>query len=160
MRTFTFRRARGREGQALAEMAFLLPVLLILVFGIIEISSAWRTFSVLTNATREGARSAVVPDATAERVKQRVEETMISGRLVWSDDMLTMECINAQTGAVIVADGVCTGMGRTGSVARIRVDYPYTFGFLAPLARWACRGDCDDAFGAINIANTSTMRNE
>ena len=48
------------SGQALAEMALILPILLLLVFGLIEFGTAWRDYQVITNAAREGARWSVV----------------------------------------------------------------------------------------------------
>ncbi len=51
------RRKRASDrGQSLAEMALALPFLLILIFGVIEFSMALRSYVVVTNATREGAR--------------------------------------------------------------------------------------------------------
>ena len=61
----TSRRSRLRErGQSLAEMALVLPMLLILIFGVVEFSMALRSYQQLTNATIDllGA-SGVVWDA-------------------------------------------------------------------------------------------------
>ena len=51
---------RGLRGQSLVEFALILPVLLILVFGIIDFGMGLRSYISLTNATREGARFAAV----------------------------------------------------------------------------------------------------
>jgi Flp pilus assembly protein TadG len=51
------RKRRRREGgQSLVEFAIVLPIFLVLVFGIIDFSMALRSYVALTNATREGAR--------------------------------------------------------------------------------------------------------
>jgi hypothetical protein len=59
--------ARGRarqRGQSMVEMALILPVFLMFIFGIIEIGRAWAAKQALTNAAREGARVMVLPYGT------------------------------------------------------------------------------------------------
>jgi len=64
----------NRRGNAVVEMALVLPMLLLLVFGITEFGRAWMTVNVMHTASREGVRLAVVtgPDVTA--VETRVTE--------------------------------------------------------------------------------------
>ncbi len=47
---------RREQAQSLVELALLLPVLLLLVLGTLEIGRSFRTYITLNNATREGAR--------------------------------------------------------------------------------------------------------
>ncbi len=54
------RRGKGSRGQSLVEFAFVMPLLMILVFGIIDFSMGLRSYISLTNATREGARYGAV----------------------------------------------------------------------------------------------------
>lgn len=56
------KRIRGMNsaGQALVEMAIILPLLLLLVIGIFEFGRAMYTKNTLTHAARAGARTAVV----------------------------------------------------------------------------------------------------
>jgi Flp pilus assembly protein TadG len=49
-------RAKDERGAALVEMAVILPVLLLLVFGLIEFSRAFNAKAVVTHASREGVR--------------------------------------------------------------------------------------------------------
>jgi Flp pilus assembly protein TadG len=65
----------GRSGewaQGLVEMALALPVLLLVVMGIVDFGLALRSYVVVTNASREGARYAIVCPATDELIKSRV----------------------------------------------------------------------------------------
>ena len=64
-------RLRDTRGNAVVEMALILPFLLLLVFGITEFGRAWMTVNVLQSAAREGARLAVVttPDVPAVRAR-------------------------------------------------------------------------------------------
>ena len=51
---------RDQDGAAAVEFALLLPLLVLLLFGIIEFGLAFNTRIQATNAAREGARMAVV----------------------------------------------------------------------------------------------------
>jgi Flp pilus assembly pilin Flp len=51
---------RDQEGAAAVEFALLLPLLVLLLFGMIEFGLAFNTRIQATNAAREGARQAVV----------------------------------------------------------------------------------------------------
>ena len=50
-----------RKGQNLVEFALLVPILLLIVFGIAEFGRAWMTRNILTGAAREAVRLAAVP---------------------------------------------------------------------------------------------------
>jgi Flp pilus assembly protein TadG len=78
----TSRTRLGNErGQALLETAMTLPLVLLVAVSIIEFGRAYQTSQVLTNAAREGARVAVLPNAKAADVQQRVRDYMKSGQL-------------------------------------------------------------------------------
>ncbi len=62
-----------RAGAAALEMAMVLPLLFLLVFGIIEMGRAIMVNQVITNAAREGARRAVIPGATDAHVEGRID---------------------------------------------------------------------------------------
>jgi Flp pilus assembly protein TadG len=49
---------RAQSGQALVEAAIVLPVILIVVFGIINFAIVWNHWESLTDAVRAGARAA------------------------------------------------------------------------------------------------------
>ena len=54
----------GQRSQALIEFALISPVLLLLIFGIIDIGRAVFYYDTLTHAAREGARAAVGASST------------------------------------------------------------------------------------------------
>jgi hypothetical protein len=156
-------RVRNRRGQALAEMAIVLPILLLLVFGIIEMANAWRTFQVVVNAAREGARVAILStgQTAAQReaaIEERVEQYLISGNLDPDADgaAIIIRCFLASG---TESSPVC-GTARSGGESRIRVEYPYDFMLLRPVVRLACGEACTGGFGQITIASTASMRNE
>ena len=65
---------RNRRGNAVVEMALVMPILLLLVFGITEFGRAWMTVNILHTASREGARLAVVTGPDVPAVETRVNE--------------------------------------------------------------------------------------
>ena len=71
---YTQRRASQR-GTSAVELALILPVFLLLVFGMMELSVALYDQAVITNASREGARAGVVlrnPKLTSAEIQQLV----------------------------------------------------------------------------------------
>jgi Flp pilus assembly protein TadG len=58
--------AREEQGQALLEFAFVLPVLLILLLGVIVFGIAFNNYLTLTNATNIGAQLLVISPGTAD----------------------------------------------------------------------------------------------
>lgn len=60
------RRRGAATGSAAVEFAFVLPILLLLIAGIVDFGRAMYTQSILTNAAREGARAGVMGVAPAD----------------------------------------------------------------------------------------------
>ncbi len=58
--TPTMEQAQSQKGNALVEFALILPVFLALIFGVVTFSLALYNKTVLTMATREGARAGAV----------------------------------------------------------------------------------------------------
>jgi len=65
---------RSNRGVAVIEFALVLPLLLLLCFGITEFGRAWMTMNVLTSAAREGVRLAAVTAPDTPAVEQRVRD--------------------------------------------------------------------------------------
>ena len=66
----------GQKGAAALEFALVLPLLVLLTFGIIEFSLLLYNKAMLTNASREGARAGIVfsdPRADDAYIKTKVE---------------------------------------------------------------------------------------
>jgi Flp pilus assembly protein TadG len=66
-------RSRPRRGSTLVEAAIVLPLLILVVFGLIEYGSLLLRLQQIENATRQAARYAATPDAT-----QAATTTLIS----------------------------------------------------------------------------------
>jgi len=65
------RRATGDEGAALVEAALVLPFLVIMVFGIVELGFLFRSASIVNSASRSGARLAAANYGSATTSAQQ-----------------------------------------------------------------------------------------
>ena len=78
------RKRLNQKGAAAVEFGLVLPVLLVLVFGIVEFSVALYDKAVVTNASREGARAGIVfrdPPVTNDEISSIVS-TYCQNRLI------------------------------------------------------------------------------
>jgi Flp pilus assembly protein TadG len=62
----------SRRGTAAVEFAVVAPLLMLLVFGMVEYGRLVMVQQVLTNASREGARTAILAGSNADSVQQLV----------------------------------------------------------------------------------------
>lgn len=72
------RRLRFRGGNAVLEMALVMPVLIALTFGCVTYGYAMFLKHSLQSASREGARAAIVSGATATDVQNAVDASMLA----------------------------------------------------------------------------------
>ena len=148
-------RARREEGAALIETAFVLPIMLLVCVGILEFGRAYQTWQVVTNAAREGARVAILPEYPDTSVTNRVRTYLKNGGLpasIVDDTTKTKVLITATTIPVDAAGTV------TASAARIVVEYPFEFMVLQPVAKLVVSGST--AGDAFTMRMTTIMRNE
>jgi Flp pilus assembly protein TadG len=72
---------KGRRGAAAVEFAVVLPIFIILVFGMIEYGRMVMVQQVITNASREGARRAVLDGATTSAVQSSVTTYLTNAQI-------------------------------------------------------------------------------
>jgi Flp pilus assembly protein TadG len=148
MKSQSMRWRRDDRGTALIEMAFTLPLLLLISLGIIEFGRAFQTWQILTNAAREGARVAVLPGMSDSMVTARVQEYIDAGVL----DASVTPTITIQRNATI-----SYGTG-TASGSKVLVSYPYKFMVLNGIAKLVVSGTTVGS--DFTMATSATMRNE
>lgn len=132
---------RDRRGSELVEFALIMPLLLFIVFGIVDFGLAIFDKAVVTNAAREAARAGIVfaPTRLTTAEIQTVAQTYCATNLV------TFGTPAAPNVAVTGAGGA------SGSELSVVVTYTYTWGIIPgfmPL------GD------GINLTARSVMRME
>lgn len=122
MRRLLTRSRRDEAGAELVEFALVLPILLLLVAGIVDFGFLFQRYEVVTNAAREGARTATLPGYSQADVRQRVQSYLTSGGL-------------SSTAAISVVSAPTTlASGRTVNLTTVTVDYPNTFTLIGPFA--------------------------
>jgi Flp pilus assembly protein TadG len=140
---------RSERGTAMLETALVLPLLMLVAVGIFDFGRAYQTWQVLTNAAREGARVAVLPNATPAQVQARVAAYMQAGQLG-----------NAATATVAVNQAATVSLGASGTATAslVTVNYPYSFMVLGPIANMIQGGP---SIGApFTMVASAEMRNE
>ncbi|MBG0790011.1 MAG: pilus assembly protein [Desulfovibrionaceae bacterium] len=73
------RNKRQRRGLAAVEMALVLPVFLLLLMGIMDVSRLYWTQGVVRDAAFEGARTAILHEPTTLQVETAVVEKLAAG---------------------------------------------------------------------------------
>ena len=129
-------------------MAMTLPLLLLVAVGIFELGRAYQTEQILTNAAREGARMAVLPNASTSNIQSRVIGYLQSGQL----------SNYAYASVAVVTNAVLAVNGTTASASIVTVSYPFQFMVLNPIARLVSSGS---TLGSpMTLTATAEMRNE
>jgi Flp pilus assembly protein TadG len=110
-------RSRGETGASAVEFAIVLPILVLLIFGIIEFSVALYDKAMITNASREGARAGIVfrvPSVTDGEIANVVNNYLGSSLITF--------------GTPVAANTTVTRYGyNPGDELRVTVNYTYTF---------------------------------
>jgi Flp pilus assembly protein TadG len=71
---------RTQSGQGLVEFAIILPILLIILAGVLDLGRLWYAYVAVTDAAAEGATYAAIDPADSTGIYKRAEEA--SGGLV------------------------------------------------------------------------------
>ena len=109
------KRSNSDRGQAILEVAIVLPLLLVMVMGIVDFGLGLRDWITVTNATREGARVAAI-GSSCSSIRQRVKDA--SSGLITSDSEITISPSDCKFSS--------------GDSAKVTVQYSYKL--LTPLA--------------------------
>ncbi len=90
-RRWSDRWRQGRRGAVTVEMALVLPIFTMLVFGIIEFGRGFMIMQLVTNAAREGCRRAIIDGSTNNDVSSYVQTFMqTSGNVPTSATAVTI----------------------------------------------------------------------
>lgn len=72
---------RNRQGATVVEVGILLPIFLLILFAIMDISRLYWTQNVVRGAAYEGARIAILVEATDDQVQSTILDELVSGGL-------------------------------------------------------------------------------
>jgi hypothetical protein len=134
MKTQCLNILKKSDGAALVELAIILPVLLLLAFGVFELGRAIQAKNIITNMSREGANLAARPG-----IKNTNEAYVIMHSIATTADPLDMGT-NGMIYITVVM-GVDDGTGTNTIDPIVQEQYRYVGGGYAATSRvW---GDCD-----------------
>ena len=129
-------RARGEEGQAIIEFAFVMPVLFTLVFGVIVFGIALNNYLVLTNATNISAQQLSIsrgqttdPCNTAVQAFYSAAPNLIQSSLTFSYVLNG----SSYSGTSCSSSSTTTGAAGnlvSGQTAQLTVTYPCNLKFF------------------------------
>jgi Flp pilus assembly protein TadG len=123
------------RGAELVEFAFVLPILLVVIGGIVDFGLLFQRYEVVTNAAREGARLASLPGYNESAVRSHVRNYISQGLALY-DDRLDAAVPNSSSGVAVdpVTLSVNPGAGTINIPGtRVTVTYQHTFIMLGPV---------------------------
>lgn len=151
---------KSEKGVSAVEFALIAPLLFVLTFGIIEFSLLLFDKAVVTNASREGARAAIVfhTDSTGkyEAISETVVKEVVSNYAEKYLVSLGGAGVLDTSIAYTAKDGGAATAGESGGDVLVTVTYPYTF-LVFPNLSELIGGSFDDT---IAVAGTTLMRME
>jgi len=134
-------------GVSVIEFAVVLPLLLLVLFGIIEMSLVLYNQAVITNAAREGARFGILfnTDVDGNYTPHTLGEIQAVVNNYLQDNLVSFAAASATVTTPTVG-------GSTGDPLAVRVQYTYTFLVLPNLA--------NSVAGNLNLVSEAVMRME
>ena len=127
---------RNRRAAAAVEFAVVAPVFFLLVFGMIEYGRMVMVQQVITNASREGARLAVLDGATASSVTTTVNSYLSAGSI---------------TGATVTVSPNPPTTAQNGDPVTVTVSIPFSQVSWLPSPMY---------LGATTLTSATVMRRE
>ncbi len=108
---------KTERGQALVEMALVLPILIMLIFGIVEFGRILNTYMTVTELSREGARKGAVGGTDSE-ITATVQNNAAAVGLEVSD---------------LTVNIVPTSVGKRARGTSVKVEVIYPVDIIAPV---------------------------
>lgn len=107
---------RRRRGAAAVELAIVLPFLLALVLGMLEIGRAIMATNALTTAAREGVRAGVVANGDNAKITAAVNSSLTAQKIPLSNVQVAVKVNNVTANVSSAA---------TGAAVSVTVSVPY-----------------------------------
>lgn len=126
---------KNKKGQSLVETALVLPIILLILTGIVDFGLLFNNYLIVSNASREGARSAVI-GSTNEQIRAVVNTVAAS----LDSDKLT----------ITISPDLPAGRSK-GVAAAVTVEYEYSM--ITPIIAAIVPGP-------FNLESSTTMRCE
>ncbi|MGC3995229.1 MAG: TadE/TadG family type IV pilus assembly protein [Propionicimonas sp.] len=154
----TKRRSRkSQRGAAALEFAIILPVLMLLVFGMVDFAMTFNAQSTVANAARDGARAASLGKkyaAAGTQIRGETSALLNSSTIAYT--ICTAATIDATTWSCSgTASGDSTTYDSKAAIdAIVRVTVSYRYSWITPLPGWVGMSN------PVTVSQTSYMRIE
>jgi len=135
--------AREDEGAELIEFVIVFPILLLILSGILDFGMLMRSYEVVTNAAREGARVAVLDGYDSNDVQSRVTQYANASGLGGSAPVATTTNVPVTTGA------------GTFTARSVTVTWTYQMAVLSSVSSLF-----GGSIGNVPLTSTAVMRTE
>lgn len=132
----------------MVEMALVLPIFMMVSLGIIEFGRAMMVSNMVTNAAREGARTAVLDGSSNSQVQQVVVDFLVTSLDIESSDVTVTITITPATGNP--NPGNQCSAAHTRDLIQLGVRVPYSAVAMIPA----------DYLKGVQLAGRSAMRHE
>jgi Flp pilus assembly protein TadG len=149
-------KSSSQKGASAVEFALILPLLMLILFGIIEFSLLMYNKAMITNASREGARRDIV---------YRVDPVTFNYSPL-TDVQIQTEVTNYLSNYLITLSGTSThtttitrAVETSGNTLNVHVSYPYQFLVVPPIAAIAGPGGAAIP-GTVTLSSATKMRME
>ena len=150
------RKITSQRGASAVEFALILPVLVLILFGIIEFSLLMYNKAMITNASREGARRGIV---------YRVDPTTFNYSPL-TDAQIRTEVTNYLSNHLITLSGtaihtttITRAVETSGNTLNVQVSYPYSFLVVPPISALVGSGGTSLP-GTLTLTSATKMRME
>ncbi|HEY6507039.1 MAG TPA: TadE family protein [Vicinamibacterales bacterium] len=134
----------SERGAELIEMVIALPLLLLLMFGIVDFGFMFQRYVVLTNAAMEGARVGILPGYGINDAKLRAEAYATTGGIPAGEAIADPQMVTLDEPG-----------GGTWPAIEVTVRHPYTYQFAGPFASMF-----GGSLGTVTLTARSTMRRQ
>ncbi|MBI4787295.1 MAG: pilus assembly protein [Chloroflexi bacterium] len=112
----------AQTGQGLTEFALMLPVLLLILLGALDLGRVYNAYVAITNASREGARYGMTHPTQTDAIKtQTQQEAAASGISIQSAD-ISIQCFRYSDNSSVACDAASHG-----DKIEVRVEFDFQF---------------------------------
>jgi Flp pilus assembly protein TadG len=131
------------RGAELIEMVVVLPLLLLVMFGIIDFGFMFQRYVVLTNAAMEGARVGILPSYTATDAQNRATSYAGTGGVPGTVTAVATNVTLNEPG------------GGTWPGIQVEVTHSYNFEYIGPIITLF-----NGSFSSVNLRARAIMRRQ
>jgi len=154
---------RNQKGQVLVETAIILPLLLLLIFGLIDFARAMYTKNSLNNAARSGARTAAVT-----KPLNNDESGVLNSGTSATADTIKINLFNAPDSVIytlnrLKVDGTTAGAGEAFPGGTVKVTVTWTdFPMITPFYKIAAiiTNSASQDSSVLTLTGQAAMRYE